>query len=112
MESLDNLRDFVSYFDLMDNHSNIFLNAMIEIETSKRQANVDSEIMISYDDFPSAGKLTILDRESLLNPYEYPTIFYVEYQEFEFINNKCLKISGNHIKNSEIGKYDVIIYPL
>lgn len=112
MESLGSLRDFVSYFDLMDNHSNIFFNAMIEIETSKRQVKVDSEIMISYDDFPSAGKLTILDKENNLNPYEYPTIFYVEYQEFEFINNKFLRITGNHTKNHDIGKYEVLIYPL
>lgn len=111
MESLDSLRNFVGYFDLMDNHSNIFFNAKIEIETSKRQVKVDSEIMISYDDFPSAGKLTILDRESLLNPYEYPTIFYVEYQDFTFINNKFLRITGNHTKNPEIGTYEVLIYP-
>ena len=112
MENLSNLRDFVSYFDLMDNHSNIFFDAIINLETSKRDINIKSEIMVSYDDFPSAGKLTILDKENYLNPYEYPTIFYIEYQEFEFIDNKFLRITGNHTKNHEIGKYEVLIYPL
>lgn len=110
MDNLKNLREFVEFFDLMDNHSNIFFNARIEIKTLKRQTSLESEVMINYDHFPSAGKLTILDKERLLNPYEYPTIFYVEYQNFEFINNKYLKISGNHTKNPQIGNYEIVVY--
>lgn len=109
IKSYKNLKDFISHFDLMDRHSNIAFQANVTIKTSKRTLETNSLVRVSFNEYNSPGKLSITETE--IDPYKFPEIFDLEWQMFDFVKNEYLKITGEHTKNAEIGKYSVIIYP-
>lgn len=103
------LKEFVEDQKLSDANSNIRFKAKIEIKTSKNVGEFETEVIIRFDGYNSAGKLTIL--ESSINPYQFPEEFEAKYQSFEYLNNEYLQIEGKHPKK-EIGSYKVDITPL
>jgi hypothetical protein len=110
-KSSQELRDFVFTLDLMDNRSNIFFNAEIEICTEKNELCIQGKVIITLDDYNSLGRLTIINASKEINPLIFPEIFEAQWQDFKFIEKKYLKIIGNHQKNPNIGKYTVTVKP-
>ena len=68
------------------------------------------EVMITFDDFDSHGKVSLMDNE--LDPYKFPTVFEAKWQSMEHVDNELLMISDTHKKNLQIGDYRVKVVPL
>jgi len=101
------LKEFISNFKLMNRNSIVDFDAKIKITTSKRQIEIASRVFVTFEGNHS-GKLSLLTSE--IDPNEFPTEFIVDYQDFEFIDEIYLKISGVHTRNPEIGVYMVKIF--
>ncbi|MDM1551807.1 hypothetical protein [Empedobacter falsenii] len=105
------LREFVHQHKLMNRHSIIQFNAIVNISTAKNKlTNQNIRIMVTLDGFDSYGQVTLLEND--LDPYLFPTVFEAKWQKMKHIDNKYLEISDVHTKNQDIGKYNVKIIPL
>lgn len=105
------LRDFVEKHKLRNRHSIIQFDSLISIDTEKN--NIRNErivVMITFNNFNSSGRLIFIGDD--LDPCLYPTEFEADWQQMQHVNNEYLLITGNHKKNSNIGKYMVKITPL
>lgn len=107
MSSTTVIKNFVSFFNLQDEYSNIRFHANVFISTEKTKQCFSSEIIIHFRDFNSAGKVEI---EEVFE--KIPNSFEGKYQNFNFIDNKYLEIKGVHSIDKEIGKYEVYIFPI
>lgn len=101
------LKEFISNFKLMNRNSIVDFNARVKIKTSKRQIEIVSRVFVTFEGNHS-GKLSLLTSE--IDANEFPTELIVNYQDFEFIDEIYLKISGIHTINPEIGVYTVKIF--
>jgi len=105
--SQDHLKRFIFDKHLMNSNSVVDFNANITIDTSKNKLEIRSRVFVTFEGNHS-GKLSILSES--IKPRQYPTEFIVEYQNFEYVEDIFLKITGIHTENSEIGEYVIKIY--
>lgn len=106
------LQDFIHEFKLMDNYSNIYFDALVELKTIKNEKVFEDRITITFGGFNNPGELKILEEHNQIDSELFPTEFAVKFQQFEFINQSYLRITGNHTGKPDIGKYSAIITPL
>lgn len=105
------LSNFIHSHKLMNRHSIIEFMAIVTIKTANNKVtNHQMRVMAQLDGYDSLGTLSLLESE--LDPYLYPTVFDAKWQSFQHVDSEFLLIKGNHIKNSDIGKYEVKIIPL
>lgn len=105
------LSDFVEKHNLMNRLSRVHFNAVVSITTSNNKVvNRQMEVMISFDNYNSLGRLTLLEND--IDSNLYPTVFEASWQKMEHIENEFLLITDVHKKNSVIGRYTVKIIPL
>lgn len=111
MKAMDNiqiLKKIVEEKHLMNRHSVVDFIALVTIKTAKNKiTNQEMRIMISFDDYPT---LSILENE--IDPMLYPTVLNTQWQDFDYVDNEYLNITGFHSKNSNIGNYNIKIIPL
>jgi len=108
-ENTSELKEFIVAKKLRDQNSNIIFNANIKLETAEHYTEIEKEVMVRFDGYNTAGKLTIL--ESGLDPYEYPEDFDAKWQNFKFLDNEYVQIKGKH-PNEKIGNYILKITPI
>ncbi|WP_313002772.1 hypothetical protein [Chryseobacterium gleum] len=109
--SNEQLEEFIQQKNLINKNSIAHFKALISIKTSKNKiSNEEMEILISFENYNSLGRITIMNSE--LNPLLYPTVFEAKWQKMEYIDDEYLLISDIHKKNPNIGKYTVKIIPL
>lgn len=109
-ENTSELKKFVKDNNLKDSNSNISFNAKIKIQTSRNHLETQTEVMIRFDGYNSAGKLTIMDQNGEVDPILFPGDVEAKFQNFKYCNNHFLEINGEHPKTN-IGKYVVKIIP-
>ena len=104
---LDVLREFIENNNLYVNHSNIHLKSKCNFKTPRRQTDVDSDVIISFNNY---------NRECIVLIFKdfdqsfYPTVFLTPYQNIE-IDDDVLIING-FFQNKKLGRYKVSISPL
>lgn len=106
------IQTFVYKLDLIDDYSNIYFDAEVEIKTSKREIVFNTKIRIDFNGYDNPGVLSIQDSNNKLDKNYFPQQLLAKYQDFEFLENKYLKVNGSHSLNSNIGKYTVIVRPI
>ena len=111
IDNSQELRDFVETHDLRNRFSIIHFKSLVSITTAQNKLiNKEMEVMITFDDFDSYGKVSLLD--SGLDPYLFPTVFEAKWQTMIHVDKEFLKISDTHKQNNRIGVYKVKIIPL
>lgn len=114
MNSVNNtheLKAFVEGQALMDDRSNVAFHARVEIETAEQHLRVRMKVMITFDGYNNPGRVTLIDEEKLIDSARFPEDFDARWQEFKYVDDSFLKISGHHRSNASIGSYTVTIQP-
>ena len=106
------LKSFVEEMKLRDSHSNILFSAEIKIKTNRKSLFVTKKVLITFDGYNNYGKVSIIDKDSEIDSNDFPEIFDAQFQDFSFINESYLEITGNHTRNPNIGNYTVKITPI
>jgi len=109
-ENTSELKKFVKDNNLKDSNLNISFNAKIQIQTSINRLETQTEVMIRFDGYNSAGKLTIIDKNDEIDPVLFPEDFEAKWQDFKYLNNHFLEIKGKH-PEPIIDEYIVRIIP-
>jgi hypothetical protein len=111
IESLAQLKNFISIHKLKNRNSLIHFHAKAFISTAQvTKQEEEIAVRVSFNIFGKAGELSFHDDD--LDPNFYPTIFYPDYDDFLHIGEEFLEIKGFHSRNASIGKYIIEIYPL
>lgn len=111
INSLGQLKDFISDHELKSRSSLIHFYARVFITTAEvTRQEEEITIMVSFNIYGKAGELSFHDYD--LDPKYYPTRFYPDYDDFLHEDKEVLKINGFHSRNSSIGKYIIEIHPL
>lgn len=104
---LDVLREFACINNLSVNHSNIQFKSKCNFKTARRQTNVNSRVILSFNNDKQECIVIIL-KDFDVN--FYPTVFIVSYHNIA-LNESALIINGA-FTNKNLGKYRVSILPL
>lgn len=111
MKNTQELQEFVRVKKLRNKYSQIDFEALVEIKTSANHLEIqNSKIQITFDGYDNYGTVTLLDGD--IDSNLYPTVLLAKYQDFVFVKNEYLRITGFHRNNPSIGKYSVTITPL
>ncbi|MBL1232426.1 MAG: hypothetical protein COA31_006890 [Flavobacteriales bacterium] len=89
----------------------IHFNSIISITTTKNKVtNKEMEVIITFDDFDSYGKVFLMDND--LDTCLFPTVFEAKWQTMKHTDQEFLLISDIHKQNDKIGNYKVKVIPL
>ncbi|WP_348797300.1 hypothetical protein [Flavobacterium adhaerens] len=104
---LDVLREFIDNNNLRVNHSNIHLKSKCNFRTGRRNTNVYSDVIISFNNY-NRECIVIIFKDFDVN--FYPTVFLTPYQNID-IDEDALIIKG-FFQNKRLGRYKVSIFPI
>ena len=103
------LKKFINDHKLQNNRSLIYFKAVVDIQTEMQKLeDVEAEVMVNFDVYGHSAKVNL---SCDLDPNLYPGNFYPTYDDMQHVDEEFLRITGEHTRNSKVGKYIIDIYP-
>jgi hypothetical protein len=110
IKSIHNIEKFVEEYKLKGSNYRFDLKARVKMKTDSGNFTKETKVQIVLGESYDNGRLYLFGND--IDPFLYPTEFKARYQNFEFVEESLLKITGYHAINNKIGNYSVIVIPI